>query len=253
MRTSEHIDQFATAFSQAQGEFPAVEKRKKNPRFASKHSDIDAVLAAALPILSKFGLALTQPLSNSPSGGVNILTRLMHKSGQYQEEDFTLIPDQKGPQGMGSVITYGRRYCAKSMLGLADEDDDAEAASIMIPQGNGEAAAASDVSSPPAFPTNEKAAKTGQTSFPVGVPNKPSADAKPPLGARIPKMLDAFKTNLNMDAVAVEALLCKPLDKLDENDFKILERDYKDLESKKRQASDLDAFKDLNTASQQMH
>lgn len=126
MRTSENIDLLYAAFILAQAEFPAVEKNKRSQ--FGKHATVDSVLAAALPILAKFGLGLTQPISNSPDGGVTIITRLIHKSGQWQEEPFTVKPDKPNIQGVGSAITYGRRYAAKAMLGLSDEDDDGQAA-----------------------------------------------------------------------------------------------------------------------------
>ncbi|MEM7039349.1 MAG: ERF family protein, partial [Bacteroidota bacterium] len=41
-----------------------------------------------------------------------------------------LEPTKKGPQGMGSAITYARRYALGPILGLATEqDDDANSAS----------------------------------------------------------------------------------------------------------------------------
>ena len=39
-----------------------------------------------------------------------------------------MVPDKKGPQGLGSAITYNRRYSYSAMIGLHQEDDDAEAA-----------------------------------------------------------------------------------------------------------------------------
>ena len=126
MRTSQNIDLLAAALVLAQGEFEGIEKNKVNPQFKSKHSNIDAVLEAARPTLSKHGLCLIQPLSYDLDSMI-ITSRLIHKSGQWIEELLHIKPIKDDPQGRGSAATYGRRYAAKAMLGLADEDDDGEA------------------------------------------------------------------------------------------------------------------------------
>ncbi len=58
-----------------------------------------------------------------------VLTRLMHKSGQWQEEEIAVTPESFGPQQIGSAVTYMKRYAYCGMLGIAsDEDDDGNAA-----------------------------------------------------------------------------------------------------------------------------
>lgn len=39
-----------------------------------------------------------------------------------------LIPDKTNCQGIGSAITYGRRYGMSAILGISQDDDDAESA-----------------------------------------------------------------------------------------------------------------------------
>ena len=62
-----------------------------------------------------------------------LLTKLTHaESGQWQAS-LTVAPLPKNdPQGMGSAITYCRRYALTAMLGLVTEDDDGEAARIDV-------------------------------------------------------------------------------------------------------------------------
>ena len=65
------------------------------------------------------------------TGHIALETRLIHaESGQWISS-VTIIPLPKNdPQGMGSAITYARRYSLCAMLGIITEDDDGNAASI---------------------------------------------------------------------------------------------------------------------------
>lgn len=123
MKTSESIESISTALATAQGEFPSVEKTKDNPYFKSKYADLSDILNACRPILAKHGLALIQAVSHD-NGRIIVTTRLVHKSGQWFESSLSLRPDKDTPQAIGSVTTYGRRYSAEAMLGIAATHDD---------------------------------------------------------------------------------------------------------------------------------
>jgi hypothetical protein len=60
---------------------------------------------------------------------VTVTTILAHSSGEFISEALTMTAAQNTPQGVGSTITYGRRYGLASMVGIAPEDDDGNAAS----------------------------------------------------------------------------------------------------------------------------
>jgi hypothetical protein len=51
-----------------------------------------------------------------------------HSSGQWFRSSYPVRPVQATPQGLGSAITYARRYALMAMVGIAPEDDDGEAA-----------------------------------------------------------------------------------------------------------------------------
>jgi hypothetical protein len=60
------------------------------------------------------------------------VNRLMHVSGEWLEEECLLPLDKNNAQGAGSAVTYARRYSLQSIAGVvADEDDDANAASVV--------------------------------------------------------------------------------------------------------------------------
>ena len=126
MRTSEQIDQLAAALAAAQGAFPAVTKNrtatvptKTGGTYSYRYADLTDLLDAVRPVLSANGLAVVQG-----GTGERMVTRLVHTSGQWIEADGTLPATQATPQGLGSAITYARRYWLTALLGIAAEEDD---------------------------------------------------------------------------------------------------------------------------------
>ena len=85
---------------------------------------------SARKALAENGLAVTQTTDVGESGEMVMLTTLMHTSGEWIGGVYPIRPTQNTPQGMGSAITYARRYSLSALLGLtADDDDDGNAAS----------------------------------------------------------------------------------------------------------------------------
>jgi hypothetical protein len=54
---------------------------------------------------------------------------LMHSSGEWISGVLEIKPVKTDPQGIGSALTYARRYGLMAMIGIAPEDDDGNAAS----------------------------------------------------------------------------------------------------------------------------
>lgn len=125
------IANLASALSKAQAKFPKVKFDAKNPFLKNKYATLGALIEAAKPVLSEFGLAVVQ-LPTSQSNMVGVRTILMHESGESVEDTMYLLPENaKGlsiNQSAGVSITYMRRYAFASVLGLyADEDTDGDA------------------------------------------------------------------------------------------------------------------------------
>lgn len=126
MKTSESIDQIATALAAAQGEMKNATLNRQNPHFKSKYADLAGIRDTVTPALSKHGIAVVHGIDVMESG-LAVVTRLIHTSGQWVESRFPIAYDK--PQTMGSGITYGRRYNLSAITNIAaDEDDDANAA-----------------------------------------------------------------------------------------------------------------------------
>jgi hypothetical protein len=103
---------------------PPVPKDSINPHFRNKYASLGAITEATRPVLAKHGLAYTQGMAIVD--GVQVMfTRIIHQSGQWMEDGgYALNPSKNDPQGMGSAVTYARRYTIGSTLGIITEDDD---------------------------------------------------------------------------------------------------------------------------------
>lgn len=136
---SEQINEISKALSLAQGEIKAAQKDGANPHFKSKFSTLHSHWEACRSILSKNGLAVTQLADVLEDGRDVLVTMLMHSSGQWLRSCMVLKPVKADPQGMGSCLSYARRYMLSAIVGTTsdDDDDDAEAA-----QGRGKTAPA---------------------------------------------------------------------------------------------------------------
>ena len=120
------------ALSAFQGDIESVAKSKSNLFFKSKYADLAACWDMIRKPLAKHGLTVTQlPIGREG----NLITILGHKSGAYLQFGHALTPVKDDPQGHGSSITYNRRYCLTAVLGLAQDDDDGNAASAKVASG----------------------------------------------------------------------------------------------------------------------
>jgi hypothetical protein len=98
-----------------------VAKSSKNPFFKSDYADLPTILDAVKQPLIDNGLVL----SHLPMGDNNLMTRLLHISGEFQQSIMYMKSVKDTPQDRGSVITYMTRYATGAHLGLSiDKDDD---------------------------------------------------------------------------------------------------------------------------------
>lgn len=121
--TSNEIDKISEALSLAQGEFKEFKMTGENPHFKSRYSKLSDIRNATQEALAKHGLSFVQ-MPYESGGFIVIESRLLHKSGQWLANYLPMKPDKPTPQGIGSAITYGRRYAKAAMLGAEGEDDD---------------------------------------------------------------------------------------------------------------------------------
>ncbi len=123
------IKELAAALNEFQAELVTVGKGASNPFFKSKYADLSSIMLAAQPVLTKHGLSVMQ-LPDNLDGHPALTTIVMHASGQSIQATVPLILAKEDPQGVGSAITYARRYGYAAALQIViDEDDDGNRAS----------------------------------------------------------------------------------------------------------------------------
>jgi hypothetical protein len=112
----------------AQSQMGGAHKGANNPFFKSKYADLGAVIEAVKEPFASNGLSYVQfPIEDN--GRVGIETILMHESGEWLSNKFTVQLSKQDAQGAGSAITYCRRYGLQAVAGIPSEDDDGNAAS----------------------------------------------------------------------------------------------------------------------------
>lgn len=132
MNHSEQINEIAAALSKAQAVIAGAVKDSVNPHFKSAYADLASVWEACRKPLTDHGLSVAQTAATE-DGRVGVTTLLMHASGQWISDTLVMKPTKDDPQGVGSCITYARRYALAAMVGVAPEDDDGNAASVKQP------------------------------------------------------------------------------------------------------------------------
>jgi len=133
MKTSPSITTIAAVLPKAQAEIKGAVKDATNPHFKSRYADLTSVIEACKAALNKHGITFLQPVRSGESGVV-VETVLLHTSGEWISDELELPVSKNDAQGVGSAITYGRRYGLQSMVGIPAEDDDGNAAAKSPPK-----------------------------------------------------------------------------------------------------------------------
>ena len=134
MVMSEQINELATALAKAQGQMEGAKKDSENPFFKSKYADLAAVVEAIRGPFAEHGLAYVQLPEACEGEAVAVTTLLLHSSGQWVSSR-TVVPVSKADaQGVGSALTYARRYGLQAIAGVAAEDDDGNRAVEAAPK-----------------------------------------------------------------------------------------------------------------------
>lgn len=121
------MENIAKALAAAQTEMGKAQKDSTNPHFRSKYADLGNVMDACLPALNKHGIAVIQTMEGSDIGRF-MVTRFIHESGESLDCPVPLIIGKNDMQGLGSAMTYARRYGLMALAGIAPDDDDGNAA-----------------------------------------------------------------------------------------------------------------------------
>ena len=138
MNRSESIAAIAAALAKAQG---AIQARRRTARIRTSRRNMPIWRASgwrAGKPLSANGIAVVQAPGECAEGRIWLTTELLHSSGEWISEVLSIPLAKVDAHGLGSAITYGRRYALAAMVGVAPDDDDGNAA---VAQGVAENAA----------------------------------------------------------------------------------------------------------------
>ncbi len=135
MQRSEAINELAAALAKAQGLIKGALKDQTNPDYKSKYADLAAHWEAIRGPFSANGLSIMQ-FPRLTEEGVEIETLLSHSSGQWTSEILKMPVPRADAQGVGSAITYARRYALSAIAGTSPDDDDGQAAAKSQQQNN---------------------------------------------------------------------------------------------------------------------
>jgi hypothetical protein len=129
-RRSGSIALLATSLLMAQKNLKPAPKDHDNPFFNSRYADLGACMDAVKEAYNAEDIAVIQRPLDTDGTTICIETMLIHSSGEYISGILRLKPIKADPQGLGSCLTYARRYALGAITGLVtEEDDDGNAAS----------------------------------------------------------------------------------------------------------------------------
>lgn len=125
------IGAIGLALAKAQGVIESAPKdhtaevtMKSGGKYTYSYADLAGVWDAGRGPLSANELALTQAWTLRPDG-LAMTTLLVHSSGEWFRGEMTGFPvPDRSPQGVGTSITYARRYNVGAMVGVVSEEDD---------------------------------------------------------------------------------------------------------------------------------
>lgn len=125
MQKSEDITKLSLALTKAQAEMGGAVTDSDNPFFKSKYADLGSIIRVIKPPFKKHGLAYSQfPITHEDRIGVE--TVIIHSSGQFMSNEFTMRVPKADPQSAGGVISYCRRYALQAVCGVPSVDSDGE-------------------------------------------------------------------------------------------------------------------------------
>ena len=125
---------YNAALAEVQPKLPAITEKGEinhNGRIISKYALWEDVVQAITPVLAAHGFALSFRLGREPDRQI-IKGILSHRDGHSEETEMSLPLDMSGAknpvQGVGSTVSYGKRYVTQALLNLVSrgEDDDAQ-------------------------------------------------------------------------------------------------------------------------------
>jgi len=124
---SAELDKLAAALAKAQTVIATAKRDSQNPFFKSTYADLASVWEACRDALTSNGLSVAQ-FPGFKDGIATVDTILLHSSGQWLQATAGAPIAKQDAQGVGSALTYLRRYALAAVASVSPADDDGNAA-----------------------------------------------------------------------------------------------------------------------------
>lgn len=119
----------AMALLGAQRQIKNASKDAKNPHFKNDYATLESVIDAVKDIANSCGILIVQGNGADELGSYVNTTVIHAESGESITSKIYLSLDKNNMQGLGSAITYARRYSLAAMFCITQADDDGNGAS----------------------------------------------------------------------------------------------------------------------------
>lgn len=129
MTTSDNIGNIAKAMVAVHKALPSIAKSGNNPAFRSRYMTLDTILDTVRPVLAANETMVVQSTEDVLDDtyravGVRVESRIIHASGEWMAASVNIPITKADAHGMGSAISYGRRYSLCALLAISADDDD---------------------------------------------------------------------------------------------------------------------------------
>lgn len=126
---SEKTDKLIPALFKARASMSSkAERNTENKHLKNKYANLESFLDAIRPALEANSLMIIQGWQEGAERGfIYLNTQIMHESGQSVHVVSPFPISKADAHGVGSAITYARRYAIASLFGIAQADDDGNA------------------------------------------------------------------------------------------------------------------------------
>ncbi len=133
---------YNVAMKACQEDMPTVVRDRKNDHTKKMYATLESVSQTIKPVYTKHGFSLSYGTLQSPKDNhVRIVCDCMHEAGHTQQYQLDCPYDTDGAkgtanktpiQGMGSAVSYGRRYLKLMIFDvvIAEEDNDGNGAKV---------------------------------------------------------------------------------------------------------------------------
>ncbi|MGX9983928.1 ERF family protein [Methylobacterium fujisawaense] len=124
---------FNAAMSACQADLPRVLRDARNSHSGASYARLESIAKATAPIIARHGFSLSFDTEPSPiQGHLRVSCTCAHEAGHERAYHLDLPPDTAGAQGkanktpiqgIGSTITYARRYLVLQVFNIALTND----------------------------------------------------------------------------------------------------------------------------------